>query len=218
MKKIILTVMCLPIMSISAQGAFLSVETVTTFSTAEPPETVKLKSLGELQLTPDVLIHNGDILTGELTHIKHAKRLKRDATFKYKINSVKPVSGKSFELTEHNEGKYIYEIKIDKRKLVTNAALKVGEQFASGITVSYRAIEGAVENRKDGLSGVALGAVENVYDNSLLSYTKKGIEIEKKAGDRFYLSLKPEKMAKKHAQIESQTDPFVEAAINGLQR
>ena len=93
-----------------------------------------------------------------------------------------------------------------------------GEQFASGITVSYRAIEGAVENRKDGLSGVALGAVENVYDNSLLSYMKKGIEIEKKAGDKFYLSLKTEKTDKKRTQIEAQSDPFIEVAKSGLNR
>lgn len=218
MKKIILAAMCLPIINISAQGAFLRVETVTPFSTTEPPATVKLKSLGELQLTQEVTIKDGDILTGELTHIKHAKRLKRDATFKYKINSVQPVEGKSYPITEHNEGKYLYEIKIDKRKLVTNTALKVGEQFASGITVSYRAIEGAVENRKEGLSGAALGAVENVYDNSLLGYTKKGVEIEKKAGDKFYLSLKPEKTDKTRTQIEVHNDAFINAAQNGLDR
>jgi len=218
MKKIILTILCLPILSLTAHGAFLHVETITPFSTEEPPEMVKLKALGELQLTQDILIQNGDILVGELTNVKHPRRLKRNATFKYKINYIKPVTGKSYEVTEHNVGKYLYEIKIDKRKMITNTALKVGEQFASGITVSYRAIEGAVENRSEGVSGAARGAVENVYDNSIFSYIKKGIEIQKKAGDKFYLSLKPEKQPKTHAQIESQNDAFIEAAQSGLDR
>ena len=218
MKKILLTGLSLFLLNTVAQGAFLRVETITPFSTIEPPEIVKLKSLGKIQLAPEVLIQEGDILTGELIHIKHAKRLKRDATFKYKINYVKPVDGKYFEVTEHNVGKYVYEIKIDKRKLVTNAALKVGEQFAGGVAVGYRAIEGAIENRKEGLSGAAMGAVGNVYDNSMLGYSKKGVEIEKKKGDKFYLVLKPEKGEKKHTQIEPQSDPFIEAAITGLQR
>ena len=213
MKKVLLTGLSLFLLNLGAHGAFLSVETMTPFSTDAPPEIVKLKSLGEIQLAPEVLIQEGDILTGELTHVKHAKRLKRNATFKYKINSVKPVDGESFDLSEYNEGKYVSEIKINKGKLATNAALKAGELFVSGISVSYRAVEGAIKNRKEGISGVATGAVENVYDNSVLSYIKKGTEIEKKQGDKFYLSLKPQKNNEKHNQIEPQTDRGTETDL-----
>lgn len=215
MKKFILTALCMPILSLTAQGAYLHVETVTPFSTPMPPQTVKLKSLGEMRLTQEVFIDYGDILVGEITDIKSPKRLKRNATFKFRIYYVEAFNGKTMSLSEHNIGKYTNEFKVNKRKLATSAALKVGEMFASGISIGYRAVEGAVENHED---GVVKGAVENVYDNSLFSYIKKGVEVEKKTGDKFYLSLKPEKMPKQRTKIEHHNDAFIDAAQSVLDR
>lgn len=218
MKKIILTALCLPILCATAYGAFLHVETITPFATPDPPEMVRLKSLSELQLSQDILIQNGDILTGELINIKKPRRLKRNATFKYRINYIKTSDGKNIEVTEYNVGRYASVANVNKRKVATSTALKVGELFASGITVSYRAIEGAVESRGEGASGVALGAVENVYDNSIFGYIKKGVEIQKKAGDKFYLYIKPQKVPKQRTQIEEQNDAFINAAQDSLNR
>ncbi len=175
----------------AALAETLKVEAITPFSTANPPATVKLRAVGEIQLTKKIKINSGDILCGCLTDVKDPKRLKRDANFKYEIHTVISTNGASYTVMENNVGKYVPPFKLDKKEVAKSAALSVGNHFAQGLSAGYRAIEGAVGSEAEGhrLSS----AVENVYDHSILSYASKGQEVEVKTGDIFGLKLNSEK-------------------------
>lgn len=192
MKKSIITLLCATLIAPAANAAFLQVETITPFSTDNPPESVELKSLGEVQLTKDVKIEKEDIIYGNLTDIKAPKRLKRDATFSIDIKSVQKADGKCLKPETNTVASYISALKIDKKKFAKNAVLTVGNHFATGISAGYHAIEGAVDNRSDGVKGMAKGAVTDVYDNSPLGYTKKGKELSLQSGEKFFLKVRSE--------------------------
>jgi len=189
MKKSIATLICVIMTAPTAFAAFLHVEDITPFTTAQPPHWIELHSLGEVQLTNDIKIEKGDVILGSLTNVKSPRRLKRDATFDFKLIKVYKQNGNEEYIKENNIANYMSALTIDKKKMVKNAALTVGNHFFSGVSASYHAIEGAVENRSDGVKGMAKGAVTDVYDNSLLGYTSRGKEIEIKKGDRFFLKL-----------------------------
>lgn len=187
MKKLLI-LGALLIIGTSAFAKTVKVEAITSFSTIDPPERIELKAIDEIQLTKDIKIEEGDILTGTLTDIKDPKRLKRDATFKYEIKTVTNALGRTKHVNENNIGKYVPPFKLDKKEIAKSAALTVGDHFVSGLSLGYHAIEGAVGEEAKGHR--IHSAVENVYENSVLSYASKGDEIEIKTGDIFGLKLK----------------------------
>lgn len=187
MKKLLILGSML-IIGTSAFAKTIKVEAITPFSTINPPEQIELKAIDEIQLTQDIKIEEGDILTGCLTEIKDPKRLKRNATFKYEIQTVTNALGRTKHVEENNIGKYVAPFKLDKKELAKSAALSVGDHFVEGLSMGYHAIEGAVGEEAKGHR--LHSAVENVYENSILSYVSKGDELDIKPGDIFGLKLK----------------------------
>lgn len=187
MKKFLISIAVLFI-GTSAFAKTVKVEAITPFSTINPPEQIELKAIDEIQLTKDIKVEEGDILTGHLTEIKDPKRLKRDATFKYEIKTVTNALGRTRYVNENNIGKYVAPFKLDKKEIAKSAALTVGDHFVGGLSLGYYALEGAIGEEAKGHR--IHSAVENVYENSILSYASKGDEIEIKTGDIFGLKLK----------------------------
>lgn len=169
----------------------LKVEAITPFTTENPPSQIQVKSLGELQITQKVKIKEGDILTGKLVDIKDPKRLKRNATFKYEIKTVTAADGRTQKVKENNIAKYVPSFKLDKKEVAKDAALSVGNHFVEGISMGYRAVEGAVKS-ENGAGNRISSAVENVYEHSVLSYANKGEEVVINSGDVFGLKLNSE--------------------------
>lgn len=188
MKRILLITAFFALSS-TALAQTLKVEALTPFNTVNPPSVIELKSLGEIQITKKIKIKEGDILSGYLSDISDPKRLKRDATFKYQINSVTSADGVTKNVTENNIAKYVSPFKLNKKEVAKTAALTVGNHFVEGISVGYRAVEGAV---KDETGNRATSAVKNVYDNSLLSLISKGDDVEINVGDIFGLKINSE--------------------------
>lgn len=187
MKKILFLTAAF-IIGTSALAETLKVEAITPFSTANPPKTIQVRSLGEIQLSPKVKINEGDILTGCLTDIKDPKRLKRNATFKYEIKAVTDANGTSVKVKGNNIAKYVAPLNLDKKEMAKSAALSVGNHFVEGLSMGYHAVEGAVKS-ENGAGNRISSAVENVYDHSVLSYASKGEEIVINTGDIFGLKL-----------------------------
>lgn len=179
------------LVGVSAFADTLKVEAITPFTTANPPKTIQVRSLGEIQISPKVKISEGDILSGCLTDIKDPKRLKRNATFKYQIKTVTDAGGRTVKVKENNIAKYVPAFKLDKKEVAKSAALSVGNHFVEGLSMGYHAVEGAVKS-ENGAGNRISSAVENVYDHSVLSYASKGEEIEIKPGDIFGLRLNSE--------------------------
>lgn len=191
MKKLCLVLTAM-IIGTAALAGTLKVEALTPFTTVNPPSKIELKSVGEIQLTSKVKINEGDILTGTLVEIKDPKRLKRNATFKYEIQTITNAQGKTITIKENNIGKYVPPFKLDKKEVAKDAVLTVGDHFVEGLSMGYHAIEGAVKS-ESGAGNRISSAVENVYDHSILSYASKGEEIVVNTGDIFGLKLNSEK-------------------------
>lgn len=187
MKKILVLAASL-LIGTAAFAETLKVEAITAFTTENPPSQIQVKSLGELQITSKVKINEGDILTGRLTDIKDPKRLKRDATFKYEIRTITDSNGNTVKVKGNNIAKYVPPFKLDKKEVAKDAALSVGNHFVEGLSMGYRAVEGAVKS-ENGAGNRISSAVENVYEHSVLSYASKGEEIIINAGDVFGLKI-----------------------------
>lgn len=187
MKKILVLAASL-LIGTAAFAETLKVEAITAFTTENPPSQIQVKSLGELQITSKVKINEGDILTGRLTDIKDPKRLKRDATFKYEIRTITDANGNTVKVKGNNIAKYVPPFKLDKKEVAKDAALSVGNHFVEGLSMGYRAVEGAVKS-ENGAGNRISSAVENVYEHSVLSYASKGEEIIINAGDVFGLKI-----------------------------
>lgn len=188
MKKILLFTAAF-VIGTSALAETLKVEAITPFSTASPPKTIQVRSLGEIQLSPKVKINEGDILTGCLTDIKDPKRLKRNSTFKYEIKNVTDANGTSVKVKGNNIAKYVAPLNLDKKEMAKSAALSVGNHFVEGLSMGYHAVEGAVKS-ENGAGNRISSAVENVYEHSVLSYANKGEDIVINTGDIFGLKLR----------------------------
>ena len=185
-------------MALFMQPAFsvevLKVESLSNFSTQNPPEYISLKAMSNVTLDENIIIPEGSIVKARLTDVKKPKRLKRNATF-----SVIPVSytdekGNEIEITEEYIGKFSPKFEIDKADLAKNAALTVGDYFVKGVSLGYHAVEGAVKNEEG--NRLKSSAV-SVYDNSPFSYIKKGNELEIKEHDLFSLRFKDVDINKK---------------------
>ena len=164
MKKILVLAASL-LIGTAAFAETLKVEAITAFTTENPPSQIQVKSLGELQITSKVKINEGDILTGRLTDIKDPKRLKRDATFKYEIRTITDANGNTVKVKGNNIAKYVPPFKLDKKEVAKDAALSVGNHFVEGLSMGYRAVEGAVKS-ENGAGNRISSAVENVYEHS----------------------------------------------------
>lgn len=164
----------------------LKVEAITPFTTANAPKSVQVRAIGEIRLTKEVKINSGDILTGCLVDIKDPKRLKRNATFSYEINTITDENGNTLNVKENNIAKYVPSFKLDKVEVAKSAALTVGNHFVEGLSAGYHAVEGAI---KDETGNRATSAIKGAYDNSILSYTSKGKDVVINTGDVFGLKI-----------------------------
>ncbi len=190
MKKLLLIATSL-LIGTSALAETLKVEAITPFTTTNPPKSIQVRSIGEIQLTKNIKINTGDVLTGSLIDIKDPKRLKRNATFKFQIKTVTNSNGVTQKVKENNVAKYVPAFKLDKVETAKSAALSVGNHFVEGLSMGYRAVEGAVKS-ENGAGNRITSAVENVYEHSVLSYASKGEEVEINTGDIFGLKLNSE--------------------------
>lgn len=188
MRKILLALLITIVLNGAALAETLKVEALTSFNTVNPPSSIQVRSIGEIQLTSKIKINEGDIITGSLTDIKDPKRLKRDASFKFKIKSVTHANGQTVKVKENNIAKYVPPFKLDKKEVAKDAALAVGNHFVEGLSMGYHAVEGAIKSEEGGGKRIT-SAAKNVYENSVLSYASKGDEIEIQSGEIFGLKI-----------------------------
>lgn len=188
MKKLLLTSLIV-FLGTSALAETIQVEAITPFTTVNPPHSIQMRALEDIQISPSVKIHKGDTITASMTDIKDPKRLKRDAKFKFKISSITTQVGNTIQIKENNIAKFVPENKLDKKEVAKSTALAVGNHFVEGLNAGYRAVEGAIKSEENGFGNRTKSAAKNVYDNSILSYAKKGEEIVINEGDIFGLKI-----------------------------
>ena len=178
MKKILI-ILCF-LMSAPAFAGLAEVKSVEDFTTSNPPKFIKIEAAKNFELSKDIDIYKGDILEGNIT-VKPPKIFKRNSTFIF-YPSEYSNENEVVKLSQKYKGKYLKPI--NKGDAAKKAALTVGNKFIPGISVGYNLVEGAVENTE---GNRAVSAIKSVYENSFLTFYKKGKYIEIKNGDTFYL-------------------------------
>ena len=165
------------------QAKTVEVQSLTTFSTANPPSTITIKIVSSIPTKKGVIPAN-TVVIGELVDVKSPKRLKRDASFSFRPTYFIGSDGVNHKIRSSYKGKYTTPI--DKAQIAGKAAKSVGNLFVKGFSIGVSAVEGAIKNEEDNR---LKSSVVSAYEASPVSYVEKGQELEIKKDDIFYLKF-----------------------------
>ena len=189
MKKIIvlLSFLIIGIMPVSAET--IKVEALSDFSTENPPETLTVKAVTDLNLDDELLIFEGYTLKGDIVDVVSPKRLKRDASFAFILTEYTDNDGIVYKVKriDNKIVKGKFTTKFDYKSVAKSAALSVGNYFVKGLSMGYAAIEGAVKNEE---GGRLKSSAVSVYESTPLSYVEKGEDIVIAKNQVFILNFK----------------------------
>lgn len=173
-----------------AYSQTVEVESLSNFSTYNPPSSITVKLVEPLVLLPSLTLDAGVYLSGTLVDVVSPKRLKRDASFSFKPETYTTVDGEIHNLDIDVIASYT--VPLDKGQLAKNAALGVGNFFVKGLSMGVAAVKGAVQNEEE--NRIKSSAV-SVYEASPFSYVEKGEDLDIKFSQSFYLKFpNPEKL------------------------
>lgn len=154
------------------------------FSTQNPPKSITIKLLEQLDIGNSECISEGSVLTGDISDIKSPKRLKRDARFSFIPKSYVDLDGETKIIHQQIKGRYTKPIVA--KSVAKTAVLGVGGLFVTGLSTGVAAVKGAVKNEQD---NILKSTAVSVYEALPVSYAKKGQELQIKKNDIFYLKF-----------------------------
>lgn len=162
----------------------IEVQALDSFTTANPPSTIKIKLLDNLELTEDITVNAGAEMFGTLVDVVSPKRLKRNAKFSFKPQWYTDATGKKHIINEDITASYTTTL--NKADIAKHAVLGVGNHFVKGLSMGVAAIEGAVENEQ---GNRVKSSAKSLYEASPVSYAGKGKDIQIEENDVFYLKF-----------------------------
>lgn len=163
----------------------IRVQALEDFTTEKPLEYMSVKALDDLVLDENLTIKNGCIIRGQVVDVISPQRLKRNANFKFIPTSYIGLNGNVIDIKGYYPAKYT--TKLNKGDIAKSAALSVGNHFVKGLSLGYKAIEGAVKNEKDNRFK---SGVNSLYEASPFSYVEKGSDIVIQKDQVFLLNFK----------------------------
>lgn len=188
MKKLILSIF-LVFVTAGASFAATAIKVISqdNYTTADPKNTFKVKTINSLVFEDGYKIENGTTITGRVVKVKNATRGKRDAYFDfYPIEFNNGNQKTKIETPKFIARVYNYE-PIDKKGLVETAGKAAAGLIVSGASQGISFLQG-VTSSEDGENRVASG-LKKVYKDSPLSYVEKGDELNIKKGDEIYIKV-----------------------------
>ena len=188
MKKILLILSMLLITS-PVMAKNVKVEALSSFSTANPPKTWKLKVVEGFVVDNGIIIHEGTIFEGQIKNVTSPKRLKRPASFTFIPQTYfDPQKGITRDVKRDFQGKYSSKTEMTAGNLAKKGAITAGNIFVGAfVAPTVGLVEGAVKNNE---GNRAKSAVVSAYENTPLSYASKGKELEFKKGQVFIMNFK----------------------------
>ena len=188
MKKFILLLSALLIMNPSFAKT-VKVEALSDFSTANPPNTWKLKVIDSFVADNGISVHANTIVEGDIIDVTSPKRLKRAASFTFVPRTYyDPQVGYTEDVKRDFKGKYSSRTEITPTYVVKKGAITAGSILVgSFVAPAVGLVEGAVKNNE---GNRAKSAVVSAYENTPLSYASKGKELEFKKGQVFLMNFK----------------------------
>ena len=185
MKKIFFLLLSCIFFNSAVYAETIVVQAMNDISTLNPPKTCTIKILSDIQLDENFILKCGDVVMGHIINVTDPKMLKRNAKFSIQLFAI--LKENKIESIENTNYIGKYTTKLNKTEAAKTAALGVGNFFVKGLSMGYRAVEGAIKNEEGNRiesSAVAL------YQNSPFSYVETGEEVNIKNGDLFYLKFK----------------------------
>ena len=188
MKKILLILSALLIMS-PVMAKSVKVEALSSFSTANPKDTWKVKILEGFVADNGVVIHPNTIIEGSVINVTSPKRLKRAASFTFVPQTYyDPQIGYTQDVKRDFQGKYSAKTDLTAKNVAKKGAITAGNMLiGSFVAPAVGLVEGAVKNER---GNRAKSAAISAYENTPLSYVNKGKELEFKTGQVFIMNFK----------------------------
>lgn len=188
MKNLLLTICALLIIT-PVMAKDIKVEALADFSTTNPPKTWQVKTLESFVADNGITIHQNTIITGKIEKVTSAKRLKRNASFRFVPKTyLDPQVGYSQNVKRYFEGKYSSRSELDAKTLAKKGAVSAGNMLiGSFVAPTVGLVEGAIKNER---GNRAKSAVISAYESTPLSYANKGKELEFKQGQIFIMNFK----------------------------
>ncbi|MBR6099283.1 hypothetical protein IKP85_06005 [bacterium] len=165
---------------VSASAKIMIVESVSEFSTTNPPKTIQVQLRKEIEVD-NFELYQGTVINCEITEVKAPKRLKRDATFSFVPVSYINDQNETVHFPVSVKAKYIKTIdKKTAESAAITAAKTVSNKIVPGLGLGVGAIEGAI----DAENGQKIkGAATGVYESTPFSWVEKGKELTIERGD-----------------------------------
>ena len=188
MKKILLILSAFLIIN-PVLAKNVKVEALSSFSTANPPKTWKLKVIEEFTADNGIYVPANTIITGKITDVVSAKWLKRPASFNFIPQTYyNPQSGITKDVKRDFSGKYSKMTEMTAKNVAKKGAITAGNILVGAfVAPTVGLVEGAVKNEE---GNRANSAVVSAYENTPLSYASKGKELEFKRGQVFIMNFK----------------------------
>lgn len=186
MKKLV-SIIYIILLSSPVYAHIAGVKSLETFSTANPPKTLKVETVKDVTISKNIKIPAGNIIVGQIK-IKPPKRFKRDATFTFTPSKYTCGEKCAYKVNKEFIGNYMKPI--NKKGVAKSAVLKIGDFVVPGVSIGYNLVNGAVKNEE---GNVVKSAAAEVYENSPLSWFKKGSHIEIQKDNQFNLFFKPDR-------------------------
>lgn len=191
MKKFLLIGMMLTLSLNPAMAKNVKVQAMSDFSTANPPETWKLRIVEDMNTKDGYQVVSGSVLEGRIENVTPPARLKRNASFVFVPVKFYDNHGKSVQVEKEITGKYSGLSDVSVGSVAKQGAVVAGNKLLDGFFgPGVALVEGAVKNQQ---GNRAKSAVVSVYESTPLSYANKGKEIEIKKDQIFVMSFKASK-------------------------
>lgn len=188
MKKLIISIF-LVLVTAGTSFAATAVKVIAKddYTTADPKNNFKVKTINNLIFEDGYKIPEGTIITGKVIKVKNATRGKRDAYFDFYPTEFKNGNQKE----KIKEPKFIARVynyePLDKKELAESAGKAAAGFIVTGASQGISFIQGIV-TPQEGENRLTSG-FKKVYKDSPLSYVEKGEELNIKEGDEIYLKV-----------------------------
>ena len=218
MKKILLILGVLVVGAVPANAEILKVQALSEFNTENPPSSIEVKAVSDMDLDGELLILDGYTLKGDMVDVVSPKRLKRDATFSFVLTEYTDNNGKKHVIDQNGrqyKGKFTTQF--NYKHAAKSAALSVGNFFLQGLSIGYAAVEGAVKNEE---GNRVKSSAMSVYESTPISYVEKGTDIVILKDQVFCLKfkLKDEKEKDSEDKVSAESEKLPDNAEVQLQQ
>jgi len=189
MKKIVLFLTLILVVSQPVIAKNVKVEALSDFSTANPKSLWEVKVVNGFTTKSGCEIPANSIIKGKITNVTDPKRLKRDASFNFVVTELyNPKTDKEIAVKKSIIGKYSSLTDVTPLKVIEKGAITAGDKLVGAyIGPSVALVKGVAQNEE---GNRAKSAVVSVYESTPISYVSKGKELEIKQGQVFVMSFK----------------------------